>query len=251
MRLAILASGNGTNAEAIVQAAIEGRLHAEVAVILTNRPGAGVIARAQRLGVPLEVVPSKGAASREEYDQRVVDVLAGYRVDTIALAGWMRILSEVFLSAYEGRIVNLHPAILPSFTGGTGIADAYEYGVKITGCTVHLVSPVLDGGPIIIQAAVPVSGTQDELEARIHQMEHLIFVQALEWLSEDRLRLDGRRVVLLPEGSESGAPKTHELFSVSVNSVAVVQATCEVSRTPSREGVDIVDGCLISPPLER
>lgn len=219
MRLAVLASQNGTNAQAIVEAVRAGKLDAEVAVILTNRPGAGVIERARSLGIPVEIVPSKGIKDRAEYDTSVVNALSAYNVDTIALAGWMRILSDVFLNAYPGRIINLHPAILPSFPGGTGIDDAFDYGVKIAGCSVHLVSPILDGGPLVIQSAVPVGPDRDELEERIHKMEHLIFPQALQWMAEDRISLVGRRIVLAP---------------------------------PVRpvDYVDVVDGCLISPPLE-
>ncbi len=219
MRLAILASLNGTNAQAIVEATRSGALNAEVAVIVTNRVNAGVIARGEKLGIPVEVIPSKGIAVREEYDAMVLKALARYDVDTIALAGWMRIMSQLFLDAYPDRIINLHPAILPSFTGGTGIADAYGYGVKVAGCSVHLVNPVLDGGPIIIQAAVPVQGTQDELEEKIHDMEHLIFPQALQWMAEGRIVVEGRRTSLLPA--------SHPVKTASV-----------------------VDGCLVWPPLE-
>lgn len=219
MRLAVLASGNGTNARAIVEAVRNGKLHAEVAVVLTNRPEAAVINRCRSLGVAVEVVPSRGIKDRAEYDSMVLKRLEPYRVDTVALAGWMRILSDVFVNAFPDRIINLHPAVLPSFPGGTGINDAYEYAVKIAGCTVHFVSSDLDRGPVIIQAAVPVSGSRDELEERIHEMEHLIFPQALQWLAEGRIALDGRRVnILPPEG--------------------------EVRR------IDYIQGCLISPPLE-
>lgn len=220
MKLAILASGNGTNAQAILEAVDEGRLDATVSVVLTNKPGAGVIARAQRFGIPVEIIPSKGFKDRTEYDSKVIAALSGYEVDTIALAGWMRILSDLFLQTYRNRILNLHPAILPSFTGATGIADACAYGVKLTGCTVHLVSPVLDGGPIIIQAAVPVDGGLDKTEERIHEMEHLIFPQALQWLSEDRIRVNGRVTELLPPSSPV-------------------------------EELSAVNGCLVWPPLER
>lgn len=219
MKLAILASGNGTNAQAIVEAAREGRLDAEIKVILTNRPESGVIARAEKLGIPIEIVPSAGIKDRRQYDTLVVERLAPYKADAIALAGWMRILSDVFLDAYTNRIINLHPAILPSFTGGTGIQDAFDYGVKLAGCTVHLVNPVLDGGPIVIQAAVPVKGTVQELEAQIHKMEHLILPQALQWMSQNRIEVEGRCTRIKP----SPAP---------VNQIG------------------IVDGCLISPALE-
>ena len=219
MRLAILASRSGTNAQAIAEAVRSGKLNAEIPVILTNRPDAGVITRARALGIPVEILPSKGIRDRSAYDRSVVEVLSKYDVDTIALAGWMRILSEDFLKAYPGRILNLHPALLPSFTGDDGIGDACRYGVKLTGCTVHFVSPQLDAGPIIIQAAVPVSGSQQEVEEKIHTMEHLIFPQALQWLSEGRLGTDDRRVSLEP------SPRT-----VSARS--------------------FVDGCLVWPPLE-
>lgn len=219
LRLAILASGNGTNAEAILKAVHNGSLDADVRVILTNKPGAGVIERARRWNVPVETVPSKGVLNRMEYDQTVVDVLSGYSVDTVALAGWMRILSEVFLSAFPGRIINLHPAILPSFKGGTGIDDAFDYGVRLSGCSVHLVCPELDGGPLIIQAAVPVGESRDEFEARIHRMEHLILPQALQWFSENRISVQGRKVVIAPPA------------------------------VPVRQ-TDYIEGCLVSPPLE-
>lgn len=219
LRLAVLASGNGTNAEAILKAVSEGRLDADVRVILTNKPEAGVIERARRWNVPVETVPSKGVRNRMEYDQTVVDILSGYDIDTVVLAGWMRILSEVFLNAFPGRIINLHPAILPSFKGGTGIDDAFDYGVRISGCSVHLVYPELDGGPLIIQAAVPIDGPRDEFEARVHRMEHLILPQSLQWFSENRISVQGRKVIIAPPA----AP---------------------VRRT------DYVEGCLVSPPLE-
>ena len=219
MRLAILASGSGTNAQAIIEAVQAGRLDADVRVVLTNRPGAGVIARAQAACIPVEIVPSKGIADREAYDRSVLEVLSRYDVEAVALAGWMRILSEPFVKAYEGRMVNLHPAILPSFTGATGIADACAHGVKITGCTVHLVSAELDAGPIVIQAAVPVQGGLEGTEERIHRLEHLILPQALQWMAEGRIAVEGRTVVLAP-------------------------AAREVTLT------SFVDGCLVSPPLE-
>ena len=219
IKLAILASANGTNAQAIVEAVREGRLDADVRVILTNREDAGVIARAAKLGVPVEIIPSKGHRNRAEYDALVVEALKKYDVDTIALAGWMRILSEVFINAYEGRILNLHPALLPSFKGATAIQDAYASGVRITGCSVHLVTIELDAGPVIIQAGVPVNGTADELEAQIHRMEHRIFPQALQWYAEGRIGLEGHKITVAP-------------------------AKGNVRKT------DYIEGCLVSPALE-
>ena len=219
IRLAILASANGTNAQAIIEAVRAGRLDADVKVVLTNKEDAGVIERARRLGVAVEIVPSKGIRNRAEYDALVVGTLKKYDVDTIALAGWMRILSEVFVNAYEGRILNLHPALLPSFKGATAIADAYEHGVRITGCSVHLVTPELDAGPVIIQAAVPVNGTVDELEAQIHRMEHRIFPQALQWFAEGRISIEGHKIIVAP-------------------------ASAKVNK------IDYIEGCLVSPALE-
>lgn len=219
IKLAILASANGTNAQAIIESVRSRRLDADVKVVLTNKEDAGVIERARKLGVPVEIVPSKGIRNRAEYDALVVETLKKYDVDTIALAGWMRILSEVFVNAYEGRILNLHPALLPSFKGATAIVDAYEHGVRVTGCSVHLVTPELDAGPVIIQAAVPVNGTVDELEAQIHRMEHRIFPQALQWFSEGRISLDGHKTIVAPAASDV-------------------------------KKIDYIEGCIISPPLE-
>lgn len=218
--LAILASADGTNAQAIIDATKSGKLKANVRVVLTNKPEAGVIERAKKAGIPVEIIPSRGYKNRrEEYDTLVVEALRKYNVDTIALAGWMRILSSVFIDAYGGRIINLHPAILPSFKGHKGIEDAYAYGVKVTGCSVHLVVPELDAGPLIIQAAVPVKGSFDELEEQIHRMEHRILPQALQWFSEGRISLNGN-VVKLKE------PETE----------------CKK--------IDYIEGCLIWPPIE-
>lgn len=219
LRLAILASANGTNAQAIIEAAQAGRLDADVSVVLTNKEDAGVIGRARRLGVPVEILPSKGHRNRAEYDALVVETLKRYDVDTIALAGWMRILSDVFVNAYDGRILNLHPALLPSFKGATAIVDAFEHGVRITGCSVHLVTPELDAGPVIIQAAVPVKGSVDELEAQIHRMEHRIFPQALQWFAEGRISVEGHKIIVAPAAD-------------------------------SLKKTDYIEGCLVSPPLE-
>ncbi len=214
-----MASANGTNAQAIIEAVRDGLLDADVRVVLTNREDAGVIARVRKFGIPVEIIPSKGHKNRAEYDSLVVETLRRYDVDTVALAGWMRILSEVFVNAFKGRILNLHPALLPSFKGATAISDAYEHGVRITGCSVHLVTPELDAGPVIIQAGVPVNGSVDELEAQIHRMEHRIFPQALQWYAEGRISLYGHKVTVAP-------------------------AIGQVRK------IDYLEGCIVSPPLE-
>lgn len=219
IKLAILASGNGSNAQAIFEAANNGVLNAEIKVVITNKPNAGVISRAKNAGIQVVIIPSKGYKDRSEYDSLILNALSEHNIDTIALAGWMRILSPLFIDSFSGVIVNLHPAILPSFTGANGINDAIEYGVKITGCTVHIVNQELDSGPVIIQAAVPVCESNGSTSELIHRMEHLIFPQALQWLSENRLTVKGRNVRVAPA-----------LYPVRY--------------------VGYIDGCLISPPLE-
>lgn len=220
IRLGILASARGSNAEAIIEAVRSGCLEAEVCVVITNNPSAGVIARAEEYAIPIEVIPSKGySGGREEYDALLLATLNRYGVDTVVLAGWMRILSKVMTEPFAGRMVNLHPALLPSFKGARAIEDAYEYGVKITGCSVHMVNGELDGGALIIQAAIPIRGSREDLEASIHKIEHLILPQALQWLSEGRLIQEGRCVVLK-------------------------------KKADSYKRVEYIDGCLIYPPLE-
>lgn len=219
IKLAILASGNGSNAQAIFEATANNFLDAKIEVVITNKPKAGVISKAQNADIPVEIIPSKGFNNREEYDSLIIKALSNYNVDTIALAGWMRILSPFFINTFKGKILNLHPTILPSFTGADGIKDAFDYGVKITGCTVHFVNKELDAGPVIIQAAVPVCDNAEKTENLIHRMEHLIFQQALQWLSENRLTIKGRTVGI-------------------------------ASSTKNIRYVNYIDGCIISPPLE-
>lgn len=179
MRLAVLASGEGTNLQAILDDGLP------VAVVLTNRPDAGCIARAERAGVPVEVVPHEGWPSRRDYDAEVVRRLTRHEVDTVALAGFMRILTPLFLRAFAGRVVNVHPSLLPAFPGLHAIRQALGHGVKVTGVTVHLVDEGVDTGPILAQAAVDVHEGDDEaaLAARIHAVEHCLYPQVLRGMA--------------------------------------------------------------------
>lgn len=200
LKIAILASGSGTNAQAMIDKAAAGVLDVDIRLIVSNRPGAGVLERARQAGVPCAVLDHKEYASREAHDAAMVQALRASGAEYIVLAGYMRLLTPVFLEAFAGRVLNLHPALLPSFPGAHGAADALAYGVKLTGCSVHFVEEEMDAGPLIIQAAVPVNAGEplDDLMPRIHALEHRIYPQALQWLACGRLRREGRQVYLAP-----------------------------------------------------
>ncbi len=202
IKLGILASGNGTNAQAMIDAVEAGRLDADIRVILSNRPHAGVLERARRHGIPHGCLDQAAFADRGSYDRKLLDELLAAGTDTVALAGYMRMVAPDLLKAFPDRVLNIHPALLPAFPGAHGARDAVDYGVRFSGCTVHFVNNVMDGGPVIIQAALPLRQEEDEdmLLDRIHVFEHRIYIQALQWLAEDRLRLDGRKVFLEPAG---------------------------------------------------
>ena len=200
MRLAILASGNGTNAQAMLDLAAVGTLDAEVCLVLCNRPGAGVLKRAEKAGVPGLCLDHTTFPSREAFDQAMIRALREAGADTVALAGFMRLLTPAFIRAFPGRILNIHPALLPAFPGTRGIEDAVAWGVTLAGCTVHFVDEIMDHGEVIIQAALPVREGEslDEFKIRVHALEHRLYPQALQWLSRGRLSVRGRRVRLAP-----------------------------------------------------
>ena len=179
--LGILISGRGTNLQAILDAIREGKLDARVGVVLSNVDGAPGLERARAAGVPTEVLSHKDYASREQYDEALVDHLRAHEVDLVCLAGFMRLLSPAFVRAFPGRILNVHPSLLPAFPGLHAQRQALEHGVKVTGATVHLVDEELDHGPILLQRAVPVLEGDDEesLSARILEQEHRIYPEAI------------------------------------------------------------------------
>ncbi len=202
LKLGILASGSGSNAEAIIKAAQSGKLNADIKLVFTNKENAGVIERAKKLNVPCVVLSHKNFSSRDAFDTKMLEILQEYNVDTVAMAGFMRIVSPKIIEAYRGRILNVHPAILPSFAGANGIGDAKEWGVKIFGCTVHFVDEIMDTGEIIIQAAFPADFENEEKCVEVlHAFEHKIFVQALRWLSEERIEIVGRGTKLLAKNN--------------------------------------------------
>ena len=199
--LGILASGRGSNCEAILHAITEGRLAARVGLILSDRPDAPVLAMAARLGAPARYLdPGRpGARLTPQGEESYVQALRDAGVEWVALAGFMRILGEVFLDSFPERVVNIHPSLLPAFPGLHAQRQALEHGVKVAGCTVHFVDRGVDTGPIILQAAVPVldEDTEDVLAARILAEEHRLYPEALGLLASGRLRRDGRRVLSL------------------------------------------------------
>jgi phosphoribosylglycinamide formyltransferase-1 len=195
-RLGILLSGRGSNFEAIARNVQAGRIPAEIAVVISNKPEALGLLRAKEMGLETRFIPSKGK-EREAFDREVVAALKEFQVDLVCLAGFMRILSPYFVREFPRRILNIHPALLPSFPGEDAQRQALQYGVKFTGCTVHLVDEGVDTGPIVCQAVVPVrdDDTAETLAARILQEEHRIYSEAICRMLDDQLRFDGRRVL--------------------------------------------------------
>jgi len=195
-RLGILLSGRGSNFMAIADNVAAGRIPAEIAIVISNRPNAPGLEEAERRGLPTRMIPSKGL-EREQYDRQVVEVLQEKQVDLVCLAGFMRLLSPYFVSAFPNRILNIHPSLLPAFPGLDAQRQALEYGVKMTGCTVHFVDENLDAGPVVIQSAVSVldDDTPETLSARILKEEHRIYSEAINIVLSGGWRIEGRRVV--------------------------------------------------------
>ena len=207
LTLGVLASGSGSNLQSILDACDAERLDARVAVIISDNPDAFALRRGRTVGAATEVVEFSASSDRREHDSKVVDSLRRHGVDTVVLAGYMKLVTPVLLDAFPQRVVNIHPALLPSFPGVHIHGEVISHGVKFSGCTVHFVDAGMDTGPIIIQAVVPVrdDDTPDTLAARILREEHRIFPQALQYLAEGRLRIEGRRVLLEPQSPTSGA----------------------------------------------
>ncbi len=196
-RLGILLSGRGSNFEAIADNVAGGRIDASIAVVISNRPEAKGLDAARARGINAVCIPSRGI-EREAYDRLVVAELRKNAVDLVCLAGFMRLLSAYFVREFPLRVLNIHPALLPSFAGLDAQHQAIEHGVKISGCTVHFVDENLDSGPILVQAAVPVrdDDTAETLSARILKEEHRIYSEAIRIVLSQNFRIEGRRVIL-------------------------------------------------------
>lgn len=181
LKLGVMASGSGSNFEAIAQAIAEGQLNAQIQVLIYNNPGAKAATRADRLGIAAVLLNHREFTSREALDTAIVQTFQQHGVDWVIMAGWMRLITPVLIDAFPGRILNIHPSLLPSFKGVHAVDQALKAGVKIAGCTVHYVVPEVDSGEIIIQAAVPVlpDDTPETLQARIQVQEHRIYPQAI------------------------------------------------------------------------
>ncbi|MDA8105690.1 MAG: phosphoribosylglycinamide formyltransferase [Nitrospiraceae bacterium] len=198
LEIGVLASGRGSNFQSIIDAVERGYLQVSLRVLVTDNPAAFAIDRAKNHGIEHLVMRPKEFASREEYFERIAAELKRRGVDLVVLAGFMRIVGKPLIDAFRHRIMNIHPALLPSFPGLHGQRQALDYGVKISGCTVHFVDEGMDTGPVIIQAAVPVrdDDTEDSLSARILGFEHKIYPEAIRLFSEGRLNVAGRRVLV-------------------------------------------------------
>ena len=203
LRIGILASGTGSNARRLFELHKAGLLDIDPVLLICNRPGAGVLEVAAAAGVPALLLDHRQEPDRERYDRSLVDALRRAGVELVVMAGYMRLVTSHFLHSFPGAVINIHPALLPSFPGVRGTADALEYGVRLSGCTVHFVDEIMDHGAIIIQAAVPVKHEEDPaaLQERIHALEHRIYPQAVQWIADKRLQLKGRQVHLLPPAS--------------------------------------------------
>jgi phosphoribosylglycinamide formyltransferase-1 len=202
LRLGVLVSGTGSNLQAILDAIAEGSLAAEVKLVISNRAGVPALERASKAGVATLTIPHRDYPTREAFDRALVAALREANIEWIVLAGFMRVLTPEFLNAFAGRIINIHPALLPSFPGVNAAQQALDYGVKITGCTVHFVELGVDLGKIIAQRAVPVESTDDlaALNARIHSAEHELFVSVLREIAA------GHVSPLVPSESPAGSP---------------------------------------------
>jgi len=195
-KVGILISGRGSNMVSLLQGMRDGTIHGEPALVFSNVPDAPGLAKAAELGVPTEALSHKGLKPRSKHEERVIEILHRYDVELVCLAGYMRLLSPLLVGEFRNRIFNIHPALLPAFPGLHVQQQAIDYGVKISGCTVHVVDEECDHGPIIVQAAVPVldDDTDETLSARILKEEHRVYSEAVALYCAGRLKIEGRRV---------------------------------------------------------
>jgi phosphoribosylglycinamide formyltransferase-1 len=202
VKIGVLVSGSGSNLQSIIDQIEQGRLQAEIKVVVSNNPMAYALERAARRHIAVQVVNQLDFQKREDFDRQMTAALQACDVELVVLAGFMRVLTPLFLGSFPGRIMNIHPALLPAFPGLHVQQQALDYGVKFTGCTVHFVDEGVDTGPIIIQAVVPVfdDDTADTLAARILREEHRIYPQAIQLYAEGRLAVQGRKVVVTGVG---------------------------------------------------
>jgi len=198
INIGVLASGRGTNLQAIIEAVEEGRIEGEISIVVSDNPDAYALKRAKQYNIETQYIDFRSFKNREDYDKKVVDCLKEKKIELVILAGYMRILSPFFINAYKNKIMNIHPALLPSFPGPQVQKKAIDHGVKVSGCTVHFVDEGMDSGPIILQKAVEVkdNDTEESLAERILKEEHQIYPRAIQLFSEGRLIIKGRKVFI-------------------------------------------------------
>lgn len=196
MNIAVFASGRGTNFSAIIKAVKSGKIKANLSLLVCDNPKAGAIGRAKRAGIKVAQVKREDFAGKKDFEAAITGHLEENKIDLIVLAGFMRMLSPGFVARYRGRILNIHPALLPSFKGTEAVKDAFDYGAKATGVTVHFVDEEMDHGPIILQKALAIEedDTLESLEEKIHKIEHRIYPEAIRLFVEGRIGLEGRKV---------------------------------------------------------
>ena len=206
--IAVLISGSGSNLQAIIDASERGEIPCRVALVVSNKEDAYGLVRAATHGIPTEVVRHRDFPTRESFDARLVETIRASGAELVCLAGFMRILTPVFVRAFPNRVLNIHPALLPSFQGTHGPKQALEYGVRFSGCTVHYLDEGVDTGPVVVQAVVPVydDDTEESLAARILVQEHRIYPMAIRLHLQGKLRIEGRRVTI------EGEPRIPEFF---------------------------------------
>ncbi len=200
--LGVLISGSGTNLQSIIDSINRGSLKAKINIVISNKKDAHGLIRAEKEGIPTAYIPHSPYPSREAHEEEILKELKRYGVEVVILAGYMRLVTGHFVSKYPWRILNIHPALLPSFKGTDAQKRAHEYGVKISGATVHFVDEEMDHGPIIIQGAIPLSSFEDvqQVSERILRIEHRIYPQAIQWLAQGRLKIEKNRVMVEGEG---------------------------------------------------
>lgn len=201
MRIGVLISGGGTNLQSIIDACEEGRLDARVVVVMSNHEGAYGLRRAEKAGIPAFHVDRTAFETFGQYNAFIRDTFIEREVDVVAMAGYMRLLGKSVLDAFPNRVLNIHPALLPSFAGASGIHDAFDFGVKVTGVTVHLANEKFDDGPILAQECVTIEedDTLETLKAKIHEVEHRLYPMVLQWMAEDRVIVEGKKARILPK----------------------------------------------------
>jgi len=208
-RFAVFASGNGSNLQSIIDAVKKGTIKAELALVVSNTDKAFALKRAEEAGIPTKVFSPKAYTNTQSVDRDMVIYLKEQRIDFVVLAGYMRILTAFFVKQYPEKILNIHPSLLPSFKGADGIKDAFTYGVKVTGVTVHFVNEKVDNGPIILQEGIKLNDkmTPEDLAAKIHKVEHRIFPKAIALFAEGRLKVKGRKVTVMDKVEHKAGEK--------------------------------------------